>query len=316
MEEPAREGPAPAPLPPSGFRRGVDAALMVALAVAFLAMTSGWVLRKYRRGAPAFPPELDADSIGRDATIASLFGLGSILLLVALLRRPRGICQGRASSRALLAAGLGGLLVSSVLAALGQLASGERGGLPSLPAIVGYDVGLLVAAAMCWEVAGRPGTRGRWRATGVGLLAWLLSLPLAALAGVLNSIALAALGYGGAEPQAAIVALQETPGSWSRLAYTVSFVAVAPVGEEWIFRGTLYPALRASGGVVPAAIASGLFFGAIHMTPGYTLPLTILGIVLALVYERTGTLVAPMALHAAQNGFGVAVALLPGTGPA
>lgn len=79
---------------------------------------------------------------------------------------------------------------------------------------------------------------------------------------------------------------------------------MAPVAEEFLFRGYIFRALRNWRGVWPAAILSGVLFGAIHIgsSPvGFIVPLAILGIGLALLYHWTGSLYLPVALHALNN---------------
>jgi membrane protease YdiL (CAAX protease family) len=84
---------------------------------------------------------------------------------------------------------------------------------------------------------------------------------------------------------------------------------VAPVCEELFFRGFLFGALRKHGLVV-AALVSGVAFGGAHVASspiGFIVPLAVLGVILALLYERTGSLYPSMALHALNNSiaFGV-----------
>ena len=82
-------------------------------------------------------------------------------------------------------------------------------------------------------------------------------------------------------------------------------VGVAPVVEEFFFRGFFYGALRSRFGVWSAAALNGLLFGAIHYSGPDTLsilpPLAFLGFAFCLLYERTGTLYAPIAFHALNN---------------
>lgn len=84
----------------------------------------------------------------------------------------------------------------------------------------------------------------------------------------------------------------------------------APVAEEILFRGYVYRALRNGIGVAWAAILSGIMFGSIHLGSSPTEfipPLCLLGIGLGLLYQWTGSLYAPVALHAFNNAiaFGV-----------
>jgi membrane protease YdiL (CAAX protease family) len=84
---------------------------------------------------------------------------------------------------------------------------------------------------------------------------------------------------------------------------------VAPVAEELFFRGFLFGGLRRHGLVV-AALVSGTAFGLAHVASspiGFIVPLAALGVILALLYERTGSLYPSMGLHALNNSvaFGV-----------
>jgi membrane protease YdiL (CAAX protease family) len=79
-------------------------------------------------------------------------------------------------------------------------------------------------------------------------------------------------------------------------------VVLAPLCEEFFFRGLLYGAAKRYLGFPGAAILSAVAFGFVHMHLPAFLPLTALGLVLVLLYERTGSLIAPMTLHAVFNG--------------
>jgi membrane protease YdiL (CAAX protease family) len=78
-------------------------------------------------------------------------------------------------------------------------------------------------------------------------------------------------------------------------------IGVAPVAEEFFFRGFLFQALRRSWGVWIAAPASGLIFGAVHFAPDKLVPLAILGTALAFVFHRTRSLWPCILLHALNN---------------
>jgi membrane protease YdiL (CAAX protease family) len=79
---------------------------------------------------------------------------------------------------------------------------------------------------------------------------------------------------------------------------------LAPLGEEFLFRGFCFPALRPSLGVAGAALAVGLVFGAVHLTttpPVLLVPLALFGVVLCLLRQKTGSLYPCIALHALNN---------------
>ena len=88
------------------------------------------------------------------------------------------------------------------------------------------------------------------------------------------------------------------------LAVVVLVTVIAPLGEELFFRGFFFGAVRNWKGPWPAALITGIVFGGIHAgsSPvGYLVPLMILGAALCLLYEWTGSLYPPIALHALNN---------------
>ena len=75
----------------------------------------------------------------------------------------------------------------------------------------------------------------------------------------------------------------------------------APLAEEVVFRGYIYAAVKRFTNIPFAVIFSGLLFGAVHGNLLALLPLTVLGIILALAYEYTGSLWAPIVIHFCFN---------------
>ena len=86
------------------------------------------------------------------------------------------------------------------------------------------------------------------------------------------------------------------------LTYTTVFAAFAgPVVEELFFRGFMYGALRKYAGVFWATMVTAVLFSALHTNIVGFFPIMILGIALAYVYEKTGTLVSSITLHTIHN---------------
>jgi uncharacterized protein len=95
---------------------------------------------------------------------------------------------------------------------------------------------------------------------------------------------------------------------------TVVFVVAiaAPVAEELLFRGYFFTALRNWRGLWPAALITGLVFGAIHAVSSpvaFLVPLAIFGVVLCLLYEKTGSLYPCIALHCINNSIALGASL-------
>jgi uncharacterized protein len=102
-------------------------------------------------------------------------------------------------------------------------------------------------------------------------------------------------------------------GTFGLIAAGFMVVCVAPVAEEFFFRGFFYRALRSRYSMVVAAAIDGALFGIIHFdfSAADALlilpPLAALGFMFCLVYERTGSLYPVIGLHAINNAlaFGI-----------
>lgn len=76
---------------------------------------------------------------------------------------------------------------------------------------------------------------------------------------------------------------------------------IVPIGEEIFFRGLTYGALRRVLRRPFAVVVSALFFAGVHFQPVEILPILILGVILASLYEYTGSLVPGMIAHGMNN---------------
>ena len=102
---------------------------------------------------------------------------------------------------------------------------------------------------------------------------------------------------------------------------TVFVCVVAPIAEEFFFRGFIFGALRQMRveiagrqvGVWVAAIITGILFGLAHTgsaSSRYLIPLGFLGFVLCLLRWRTASLYPCMALHSINNSLAMGVSQL------
>ena len=89
----------------------------------------------------------------------------------------------------------------------------------------------------------------------------------------------------------------------------VIVVGVAPLVEEFFFRGFLFGAFRTRLSFIPAALLGGVVFGLVHAGTGVQAvpPLAALGFALCLMYEATGSILPGVCVHAINNmvAFGV-----------
>lgn len=86
------------------------------------------------------------------------------------------------------------------------------------------------------------------------------------------------------------------------------FIAVcAPLGEELVFRGVAYRGYKRSGNICQAAVFSALLFAMGHMNFNQAAYAFVLGIVLVLLVEVTGSLWASVIFHMIFNGYSVVI---------
>ena len=78
-------------------------------------------------------------------------------------------------------------------------------------------------------------------------------------------------------------------------------VVGAPLMEEVVFRGYLYPVLKRMGGIWLAALTVSLFFAAAHLEGSHLLGRFLLGLILIAAFELTGSLWAPLGIHVLNN---------------
>lgn len=87
--------------------------------------------------------------------------------------------------------------------------------------------------------------------------------------------------------------------------FVILAVFMAPLFEEIFFRGFLFRGFSSSWGWVAGAFVSAAVFGIAHLQLDVFVPLFALGLALAWVYKRTGSLWTCIAFHALFNGLSV-----------
>jgi uncharacterized protein len=216
---------------------------------------------------------------------------------------------------ALVVAMVGGLVVVLVAAAAGGEVDDPGAG-ANLAATFVQDLGFFGVAIGLAVIAGRalPGDFGLrlprfWPAVGWSALAYLA-------VGITGALAALAFGVGDQRQENVLEALGIAQGSGLVVVAAFVVCVLAPLAEEFLFRGFVFTALR-GWGVAVAAVISGLIFGGIHVTnylgedwrlaAASLVTLSVFGVILALLFWRTGSLLPCIALHAINNSiaFGV-----------
>ena len=134
--------------------------------------------------------------------------------------------------------------------------------------------------------------------TGFGLVGIAMALALS------TSLLIQALGDQ-AEPQKLVTLIAEEAAKPDQTGTLVFFVVmaavVAPVVEEILFRGILYPAIKQIGYPRIAAIGTAILFALFHVNLPTFASLTAVALGLIALYEFTDNLLAPIVAHAVFN---------------
>ena len=105
----------------------------------------------------------------------------------------------------------------------------------------------------------------------------------------------------GPHPEKVAELLLTHHGALSFVLDLLSVSVLAPIAEEYLFRGIVFNGLAQHMPVVAAAIVSGVVFGAAHLDPWSIVPLATIGVGLALLYRRTGSLWPNIVAHSTVN---------------
>ncbi|MGO8837731.1 MAG: lysostaphin resistance A-like protein [Limisphaerales bacterium] len=124
------------------------------------------------------------------------------------------------------------------------------------------------------------------------LVAWSLQY--------LSALVLIQLGWL-PEEQEAVTLITGSKSWWMRIYLGVFAVVLAPVAEEFIFRGMLYPFVKQLGSPRCAWLGVNAIFALIHLDIGTLVPLFALALALTWLYERTDNLLAPITAHSLFN---------------
>jgi hypothetical protein len=109
------------------------------------------------------------------------------------------------------------------------------------------------------------------------------------------------------EDEAAVALVSGAKSFWLKIYLGVFTVVIAPVAEEFIFRGVLFPFVKQLGFPKLAWLGVSFLFAAIHLDAAVFLPLFAFALALTWLYEFTGSLLAPIVAHSLFNATNLAV---------
>lgn len=183
------------------------------------------------------------------------------------------------------------------------------GSLPREFAYVG--AGIAVVVGLLWprwrgmeksawrEALGLHRGAGFGREMGAGIIGWLAALPLLVLGMIAASLITKATGVPPSHPIMDVFA----GDGWARLGAVILAAVWAPVSEELMFRGLLFPGLSSRLRWVLGTLLGAFIFAVIHPQGWAGVPaIMTLAIAFSTLRLWRRSLIAPMTAHALNNG--------------
>jgi uncharacterized protein len=200
---------------------------------------------------------------------------------------------------------VGGLFVEIPALALGaKITSSHTPGGVTIADTVVQDVGFVAVAVFfaqlggrgvsAWQFGLRRPAGGWWRAAGLVLT---LLVAFIVLSGIWAAIV-------HPEEEKILETLGSKEGAALLILSAALTCVVAPICEEFLFRGYIFTALRNWRGTLPAALVTAVLFGGVHAgsAPALDLvPLAALGFGLCLLYRYSGSLYPCIVAHCLNN---------------
>jgi len=111
------------------------------------------------------------------------------------------------------------------------------------------------------------------------------------------------------DDQTAVKLLTDAKSVWTVVYLGVFAVVLAPVAEEFVFRGMLFPFVKQLGFPKLAWFGVSFLFALIHLNAPTLVPLFVFALALTWLYDQTDNLLAPITAHALFNATNLAVLL-------
>ena len=125
----------------------------------------------------------------------------------------------------------------------------------------------------------------------------------------LSDIVLTRLGHT-LEDQRAVELILSAKSGGLKIYLGIFAVVIAPLAEEFIFRGLLVSGCKKIGWPKCGAVVVSLLFAAIHTSAPVFLPLFVFALALTWLGEQTGGLLAPVLAHSAFNAANLALLVI------
>jgi len=132
-------------------------------------------------------------------------------------------------------------------------------------------------------------------------LIYLITIILLLFVSLLNQYLLSNFFNVEIKPQDILEKFKELENSIEIIIFVFGSTIIAPIYEELLFRGILFPKLLQKTNLIWAIVLSSLVFAILHFHLSALLPLFVLSIILSFTYLYTSTIWACISLHALFN---------------
>jgi membrane protease YdiL (CAAX protease family) len=190
---------------------------------------------------------------------------------------------------------------------------GSRGGPLPVPTLVAAMLAtqLSIMGVLIWRVV-RPGAL-TWDDMGLTTSHLERRMLQGAVGGILIFVVAGATGilmrqFGVQQTQAQMFEGIRGAGQLQFMAFWLAASVVAPICEETFFRGYVFTGLRGRYGRLVAYPVSALLFSGIHFNLPALIPILVMALGLAFLYDRSGSVVPGIIAHGLNNS--VALTLL------
>lgn len=141
-----------------------------------------------------------------------------------------------------------------------------------------------------------------WREMVAGWTTYLAIIPIFAIVITLVVWIAKLLNYEPPPHPLVPIFLEEEQRTPVLIYYSLILASIfGPFFEEVFFRGFAYPILKGRWGTTFAMLATAAFFAFIHESSFAFWPIFVLGLGLVFVYEKRGSLIAPITMHITHN---------------
>ncbi|MFV1995033.1 MAG: lysostaphin resistance A-like protein [Verrucomicrobiales bacterium] len=134
-----------------------------------------------------------------------------------------------------------------------------------------------------------------------GVAAMAAAYPLVLLATWVSHAWIIRDAFGEMEPQEIVRVMAKNKDFSLAAVLVLSTCVVAPVVEEVLFRGYIYPVVKRFSDQAFAGLFTSLLFAVVHLNVPSLVPLWVLALCFTVAYEFTGCLWVPIVMHAIFN---------------